>query len=451
MTPLRVLITNLSLTARSGTEMYTRDLALELLRRGHTPIVYSLLHGVVADELRQATVTVLDDLTRLAEPPDVIHGHHHPETMTALLQFPHVPALFVCHDRTVWHDNPPRFPRLRRYVAVDENCRERLTQEHGIAPEQTALILNSVDLRRFRPRGPLPERPRRALVFSHYATEHTHLKLVREACARAGLELEVAGNASGRPCPHPEDVLGKYDVVFAKARCALEALAVGIAVVLIDHLGCGPLIHTGNLARLRPLNLGRRACQNPLHVEVLLEELGRYNATDATEVSRRVRAEAGVEGMVDALLVLYRKLLEEQHAAPRVTSPEELRATAHYLRHLMPFQLILQQMQRAELVEQERDQCRRAAESVHQQTAALQERITLLEQERHHCVRSAEQAHAGWAELHRHYERLAAECQRLQQLLTESETKREPPSPVLPPEPSARWFRGWRRGKRNAA
>ena len=99
MSGLRVLLTNMSLATRSGTETYVRDLALGLRRRGDTPIVYSTFPGDLAQELRAATVLVVDDLRDVALPPDLIHGHHHPETVTALLHFPGVPAIFCCHDR----------------------------------------------------------------------------------------------------------------------------------------------------------------------------------------------------------------------------------------------------------------------------------------------------------------------------------------------------------------
>jgi hypothetical protein len=85
------------------------------------------------------------------------------------------------------------------------------------------MIPNAVDLKRFRTRGPLPVRPRRALVFSNYVTEGRYLDLVREVCRRAGIVLDVAGTRVGRPCDSPEELLGQYDLVFAKARCALEA------------------------------------------------------------------------------------------------------------------------------------------------------------------------------------------------------------------------------------
>src|SRR5947208_7620727 len=118
-TLLRVLITNLRMDQRTGTEMYVRDLALSLLAHGHTPIVYSPLPGQPAQELRNRTIPVVDDLDSLGDDPDVIHGHHAPTLLTALVRFPGVPAVSVCHDFNAWHDCPLPHPRIRRYVAVD--------------------------------------------------------------------------------------------------------------------------------------------------------------------------------------------------------------------------------------------------------------------------------------------------------------------------------------------
>ena len=51
---LQVLITNIELWPPSGTVLYVRDLALELQRQGHTPVVFSSTAGSVAEELRAA-------------------------------------------------------------------------------------------------------------------------------------------------------------------------------------------------------------------------------------------------------------------------------------------------------------------------------------------------------------------------------------------------------------
>ena len=49
----------------------------------------------------------------------------------------------------------------------------------------------------------------------------------------------------------PERVLGRYDIVFAKAKAAMEAMAVGAAVVLCDFGGVGPMVTWADFDRLR--------------------------------------------------------------------------------------------------------------------------------------------------------------------------------------------------------
>lgn len=329
---LRVLFTNIVLTSRSGTEGWIKDAALGLRRRGHDPVVYSPALGEIAAEMRAAGVPVVDDLAAVGERPDVIHGHHHPQTVEALLRFPGVPALFVSHDAAAWHDATPLFPRIYRYVAVDEANRDRL-RGAGVAKDRIRVLPNWVDLERFRPRSePLPERPRRALVFSNYAREDTYLPAVREACRRAGLELDILGAGAGRPVPDPESVLGGYDLVFAKARCALESLAVGTAVVLCDFRGLGPLVTGDRLDDLRRDNLGARLLTGKVTPEALLREIDRYDPQDAAEVSRRVRETAGLEPALDRLLGLYEEVLEESREALPADPAAELRAAAAYIR-----------------------------------------------------------------------------------------------------------------------
>jgi hypothetical protein len=329
---MRILITNSTVASRSGTELYVRDLACGLLGRGHRPVVYTPKIGPLARELRDKAVPVTDCLDSITAPPDIIHGHHNLETMTALLHFTRAPAIFVVHDSLARQDVPPRFPRILRYVAVDHLCLDRLVFEHGIPEESTRVVLNSVNLDAFKPRGPLPPRPRRALIFSNASS--THLAAVREACARAGLELDVIGHDSGNICSKPEDVLGQYDIVFAKGRCAMEALAVGAAVILCDFRGVGPMVTTGELDSLRRLNFGHRTLSSEIRPDVIAREIARYNPADAPEVSRRVRDSAGSDIMLDEICALYSEVTEEYVASPKADAEAELHAAADYLHWL---------------------------------------------------------------------------------------------------------------------
>src|SRR5215813_6748290 len=90
----------------------------------------------------------------------------------------------------------------------------------------------------------LPAEPRRALVFSNNANGFTHLRDVQKACNSVGIAVEVVGSSSNASNSHPELLLGEYDLVFAKARCALESLFVGTAVILCDARGSGPMVTT---------------------------------------------------------------------------------------------------------------------------------------------------------------------------------------------------------------
>jgi Glycosyltransferase Family 4 len=332
---VRILITNNALDRRAGSELYVRDLALGLLRKGHTPIVYSTQLGAVATEIRSATVPVVDSLDSLTTPPDLIHGQHHIDAMTALLRFPNVPAVYVCHGWLPWEEAPPMFPRILRYVAVDEPCRDRLLIEHGIPSAKVRMVYNFVDLGRFPARSGLPVRPARALVFNNYATDF-YTTSAREACERTGIELDVVGTDSGNMTTRPEQILGNYDLVFAKGRSALEALAVGCAVILSGVQRMGPLVTTAELDALRPLNFGLRALGEPISAASIEREISRYDAVDAARVSAAIRAGASSDAAVDQLIALYREVIDEFARQGRPAAADEMAAASDYLRWLAP-------------------------------------------------------------------------------------------------------------------
>jgi hypothetical protein len=306
---LRLLLTNVTLAGRTGTEIVTRDLALGLHRRGHHVAVYTSSLGPIATELQDGGVNVVTRLDEVGQ-PDIVHGHHFVETAEVLLRYPTTRGVFVCHDRTASHSIPPRLGAVLRYVAVDENCLERLRQDWEIPAAHTRVIPNAVDLERFQPRPPLPERPARALVFSHYAAPGTHVEIVRAACERYGLSVDVVGAGAGNVLANPETALLQYDLVFAKGRCALEAMAVGAAVVLCDAAGSGPLITPELAPRLRQWNFGARTLTDPLDVDRLQHEIQKYDAAVAAAVSAMIRQDASLDVALDRYEELYAEVMQ---------------------------------------------------------------------------------------------------------------------------------------------
>lgn len=331
MKPLRILLTNWTLVGRHGSVMYLRDLAVQLARRGQTPMVYAPDSGEVARELLGRTIPVANNLAQIAAVPDIIIGNTQPDLMAALLRYPGVPGIFVSHQWDEWLTLPPKFPRLRRYIAVDEACRDWLTCRNGIPEERVRLIFNAVDLDRFVPRDPLPPKPLRAAVFSNYVDEASGLGVIREACRRAGIELDVLGRAAGTPEVKPEEVLGRYDLVFGKARCALEAMATGCATILCDYGKLGGIVTSQNWADLRRMNFGRRIIRHKLDVEHLLAEIARYDAHDAREVMRNIREVASLDDALMSILALAREAIHEQGVVGSPGPDAEMRAVSEYL------------------------------------------------------------------------------------------------------------------------
>lgn len=327
---MRILITNILLYSQTGTEMYVRDLAIGLLKRGHFPVVFSPQLGPLADELRAASVPVADRLDQIAEAPDVVHGHHSMETMMALLHFPHAPGIFVCHDAAAWHDTPPITQRLRCYIAVDLACRERLVSQHGLPPDQVSIVQNAVDLDRFRLRQPLPPKPENALLISNYVTPD-QAEIVSQACRRHGIALRCVGRHLGGSHQRPEQLLPAHDLVFAKGRCAWEALASGTAVVVCDSSGLGSMVTSSNVEQLRLWNFGRRLLQRPISREAILQEISHYDAEDARRAADYVRSIAGTEQQLDQLLAIYSDVIAWKDRLETIDRVEELKSAARFL------------------------------------------------------------------------------------------------------------------------
>jgi hypothetical protein len=148
-----------------------------------------------------------------------------------------------------------------------------------------------------------------------------------------GIKLDVVGRLVGKPQENPERILPEYDLVFAKARCALEATAVGCATVLCDASGVGSMITIQNFAELRPMNLGVKTLTKPLQPATIMAEIERYDPADARQVSECARREVGIAEGIHQWIRLYETVLTEARTLPR-DADEELRAAGVLLETL---------------------------------------------------------------------------------------------------------------------
>lgn len=330
---LNILLTNITLASRSGTETVTRDLAIGLLAAGHRPMVYSPKLGAIAEEMRQVSIPVTDDILTIRETPDVIHGHHTIQTAIAATRFPRTPAIFVCHDFIAWHDRPPHLPNIRRYVSISEAFRKRLTVEGGVDPALVEIIPNGVDTTRFVPGPPPPRIPKRALVF---AKNHGHLEAISAACAQRGIAVDAVGAALGNLVDAPETLLPEYDLVFCSALTAIEAMATLRPVIVCDGRGLAGFATNERYDDWRRENFGLRTFSRQVTVKTILDEIDAYDASAAVAVGERVRREADLGSWSERYVSLYRRTIRAHAASAHISQNETARAVAGHMQAWNP-------------------------------------------------------------------------------------------------------------------
>jgi hypothetical protein len=309
----RVLLVSIILIGRTGTEVVCCETARGLRRRNHEVIIYTQQAGATADQLRAEGFEVTTDLASLNAVPDVIQANQTYPLLEAVGRFPGTPAISICHDAVTWHSEPVDLPAIRRHVAVDLACRDRIASRFPHLADRIEILHNAVDLDAYRPRAPLPPRPKRALILAKHPS---YLDAVQAACAGYDIDLDVLGPAVGVEVDDLPSLLGRYDLVFASARSALEAMAAGCAVIVIDSRGLAGLVTSAAVSSWREDNFGLRLLSREASGEAVAAEIERYDALDAQRVSGFIRENSSLARYLDRLEAMYREVAAEALAQP---------------------------------------------------------------------------------------------------------------------------------------
>jgi len=325
---LRVLITNLFLAKNSGSEVVVELLADGLRRAGHQPMILAPTLGPQAARMRTRGHIIVDRAADVPAIPDIIHAQHTPVALAAMAAFPQTPTVFACHSASFEMEAPRPHPQITRWIAVDDLCRDRCLSR-GVPADRLTVILNPVDLERFARRPALPAKPRRALLLTKNLG---HAAAIRAACVSQGVELVELGPATGRISDAIETELPNYDLVFATARMALEAAAVGCAVIVCDARGFAGYLSAERLDEWRRLNFGAGLLSRPTTEQLVVEAITAYDAIDAAIVTDRLRQEASLTDSIAQHLAVYETAL----ADPRPTPREVAAGTASWIENLVP-------------------------------------------------------------------------------------------------------------------
>jgi hypothetical protein len=318
--------------------MFVFETALALKARGHEVRVYAPDQGEIDKTLRSFGIHVYDSLAKLEWKPEIIHGQHHLQTMTALARFPAVPALYYCHGSRPWVEAPPLHRRILRYVTMAPVMMDGLAARFRVPVERLSSITNSVDLARFKTVRVPEGTPTRAVIFGNSPFREEELAALETACAENGLELDKIGLCYGTATHRPEHFLPRYDIAFAAGRSALEAMASGCAAFPVLPGMAGHLITPENFASYAHRNFSTPHYHPASAVtrEWIQEQLSRYTPEGASAVTQKVRAEHTLERAVDRLLAIYGQVLEEARSMRLADGEADLRDVVRYLEWATP-------------------------------------------------------------------------------------------------------------------
>jgi hypothetical protein len=308
---MNILITNIQMDTFSGTTFYVKELAETLKKKGHSVEIYTRTLGSIGNDIIQNGISVVTRIADLKYDPDIIHAHHNLTTFDSIFHFKQTPVIFWIHDRINFYDIPPYHENIIRYMSVDYNCKERYTKDFNFDSNDCGVIYNWVNMKRFKLRPKIAEKPRNALVFSNYASENNYLPKIREACSKLSLPLDVIGRTSGKDKSDPEFYLNNYDIIFAKAKASMEAIATGAGTIICDYRGLAGMVKSQNFWHYKKFNFGMKLMTKPITTDSLIEEIKKYSAKDIQVVADLLRQESRLDKTVDEILLLYVKCVRD--------------------------------------------------------------------------------------------------------------------------------------------
>lgn len=299
---MKILITNVWLRDRGGSEIFVKCLAHTLKGLGHEVTCFTLSCGGVSAEIESAGIRVVDNVESLRNDQfDLIHAQHRTPSVLVRRAFPNVPMLYLAHGTEPSEEQPPtRELGNVRYLAISEGVKHHLHENHGIVDVE--IIRNPIDLNEFRSHHDINVMPRRAILLKN-AVDPTDMEIMSRFFAERGIAFDLVGAHNNRP--DVANAVNEADLVLSWGRGALEAMACERAVIAYghDHLVDG-MVTVDNFYGFRTRSFSGRVVRHRLSKEILQSELAKYNPS-CTKALRRTISYDHANGSVAKTLVKH--------------------------------------------------------------------------------------------------------------------------------------------------
>ena len=231
---MELVLASLHLSWLGGATTYLLTVAPQLQRLGHEVTLYSPDAGDTAAIARERGIRIATDE---AELPDRCDGVLVQDPVMALELAARyaAPQVFVSHGTVHDMAMPPQLPGLTvAVVAMNDRVAE---QARAFAIDAPVVRLRQpIDLERFRFRGPVHDRPQKALLLGNYLFGKRR-SIITTVCEDLGIEWAQIGRDSDTMVAEPADAIAGADLVIGYGRSILEAMACGRPAFVFEHTG----------------------------------------------------------------------------------------------------------------------------------------------------------------------------------------------------------------------
>lgn len=225
---IRVLIGCLSFANLTGSELYTFELAKELIKQNCDVTICSTIGNPLSGMAKKLGIK----LASIQEPPgfklgdgkwllntpngvvpsqpnnlyniekidfDVIHMNHKPVTEHLLKFYPNTPVICTIHSEVLDLEAPVINEQIKKYIAIRPEIKDFLVDVHNIDETKIDVIYNPIDYTRFKPSNDNIKRNNKRIIFVgtiDYLRRNTLLDLIKTT-REEGNELWIVGRENG--------------------------------------------------------------------------------------------------------------------------------------------------------------------------------------------------------------------------------------------------------------
>lgn len=309
---MRFVLGNRHLLAAGGTEVHLVTIGEHLRRLGHEVTLYAPELGPFADHARRRGLDVTASLRELPDGCDVVFAQDAIVVCDLAARYPDALSVFrICGD-VFDFQLAPQLAGLVDLVVVLSDRYERLAASCAVRAPVLRLRM-PIDIDRLVSLGALRERPERAVLLGNYGERDA---LIREVWGDLGVEIRsVGGSAQSYDVA---SAVADADVVVAKSRAALDAMACGRAVYVFDFLGGDGWVTPERYPALEADNFAGQATGRVIDAAALTSDLSDYRA-EMGAVNRDLILQH--HSARDHVIALLSALAEHVPDAPREPAP----------------------------------------------------------------------------------------------------------------------------------